>query len=123
MLIYSGDYLAVSYNCVSACKECQYFTPHCDGFTDGIYRNRFIWPLVEEYFVCRDERNIYRGSNPCFTNMAPYNGKCKDLFEIPASYLVVGYGVDCTGRPNGNYKSEKTGHCDIFTHALTETPH
>lgn len=69
---------------------------------------------MEQYFECLDERNIYRGSNPCLTNMAPYNGKCKDLFEIPASYWEVGYGVDCTGRPNGNYISEKTGHCDIF---------
>lgn len=38
----------------------------------------------------------------------------QNLFEIPASFWEVGYGVDCTGRPNGNYKSERTGHCDIF---------
>ncbi|CAC5391699.1 unnamed protein product [Mytilus coruscus] len=106
--------IAVSYNCVSACKYCTYFTPYCEGFTDGTYRHIYVWPPVEDYFKCRDERNIYRGSNPCPTNMAPHNGKCKDLFEIPASFWEVPYGVDCTGRPNGNYKSERKGHCDIF---------
>ncbi|VDI09256.1 Hypothetical predicted protein [Mytilus galloprovincialis] len=49
--------------------------------------------------------------------MAPYNGKCQDLFEIPQSnYQVgqnVGYGIDCSGRPNNYYKNNQR-RCDIY---------
>ncbi|VDI13801.1 Hypothetical predicted protein [Mytilus galloprovincialis] len=108
------DYLTVSYNCLGACKDCIYFTPHCIGFTDGIYRNKYVAPPGEIYFECRDERNIYGGANPCTANMAPHHGKCRDLYEIPSSYWGVGYGVDCSGRPNGNYKSERMRKCNIY---------
>ncbi|VDI09128.1 Hypothetical predicted protein [Mytilus galloprovincialis] len=46
--------------------------------------------------------------------MAPHHGKCRDLYEIPSSHCGVGYGVDCSGRPNGNYKSERMGKCNIY---------
>ncbi|XP_052086945.1 uncharacterized protein LOC127724124 isoform X2 [Mytilus californianus] len=108
------DYLAVSYYCLGACKACIYFTPDCVGFADGIHRNTYISPPGENYFECQDERNIYGGQNPCPTNMAPYNGKCRDLFEIPASYWQVGYAIDCSGRPNGNYESEREDKCDKY---------
>ncbi|VDI08421.1 Hypothetical predicted protein [Mytilus galloprovincialis] len=108
------DYLAVGYNCQAACKVCIYFTPDCMGIADGIYRNKYIEPPGEFYFECQNERIIYSGENPCQTNMAPYNGICRDMFKIPASYYQVGYGVDCSGRPNGNYRSERTGRCDIY---------
>ncbi|CAG2235518.1 unnamed protein product [Mytilus edulis] len=108
------DYLAVSYNCQGACKVCIYFTPDCVGFNDGIYRNKYVSPLRDIYFECRDERNIYGGPNPCPTNMAPHNGKYRDLYEIPTSYWGVGNTIDCTGRPNGNFKSERMGRCDIY---------
>ncbi|CAG2189164.1 unnamed protein product [Mytilus edulis] len=76
--MYSGDYLAISYTCLGACKECIYFTPDCEGFADGIYDNMYI--LHGYYFECRDERNIYGGANPCKTNMAPHNGEYQQLF-------------------------------------------
>ncbi|VDI50299.1 Hypothetical predicted protein [Mytilus galloprovincialis] len=107
------DYLAVSYICRGACKDCIYLTPDCMGFSDGIYRNKYMEPSVGYYFECQNERIIYSGGNPCQTNMASHNGKCKEKFEIPTSYWQDGYGVDCSGRPNGNYKSERIQRCDI----------
>lgn len=104
-LFNEGDYLMVSYNCLGACKVCIYFTPNCVGFTDGIYRNKYVSPPGQIYFECWDERNVYCGPNPFSTNKAPHNGKCKDLFEISASYWQVDHGVDCSGWPNGNYTS------------------
>lgn len=46
--------------------------------------------------------------------MAPHNGECRDLFEIPTTYYGVGNAVNCYGRPNGNYKSERIQRCDIY---------
>ncbi|XP_071135271.1 uncharacterized protein [Mytilus edulis] len=105
------DYLAVNYYCSGACKVCIYFFPDCVGFADGIHRNEYI------YFECQNERNIYGGQNPCPSNMAPHNGKCTDLFEIQHvqhSNWQLGYAIDCSGRPNGNYKSEHIQKCDIY---------
>ncbi|XP_052087816.1 uncharacterized protein LOC127724843 [Mytilus californianus] len=111
------DYLAFSFlylSMLGASNFCKYVTPDCVGFADGIHRNTYISPLGGEYFECQDERNIYSGQNPCPTNMAPYNGKCIDLFEIPESYWPVGYAIDCSSRPNGNYESEHVQKCDIY---------
>ncbi|CAG2235509.1 unnamed protein product [Mytilus edulis] len=112
----SCDYLAVGYFCNhgTACKICEYFNPDCMGISDGIYRNVYVEPPGGHYFECQDERSIFDGGNPCPTNMAPYNGKCRNLFEIPTTYWHVGYGVDCSGRPNGNYESERKHRCDIY---------
>ncbi|CAC5391695.1 unnamed protein product [Mytilus coruscus] len=107
------DYLAISYTCVSACKQCIYFTPDCVGFADGIYDNIYI-SIGGTYFECKDERNIYGGANPCPTGMAPYNGECKDLFEIPINLFGIGNGVNYNDRENGNYKSERFRRCDIY---------
>ncbi|CAC5391687.1 unnamed protein product [Mytilus coruscus] len=104
------DYLAISYFCLGACDKCTYYTPDCVGFADGIHRTKYI----ELYFECQNERNIYGGQNPCPTNMSPYNGKCKDLFEIQPSNWQLGYAIDCSGRPNGNYKSEHIQKCNIY---------
>ncbi|XP_063401938.1 uncharacterized protein LOC134686193 isoform X2 [Mytilus trossulus] len=106
------NYLAISYTCLGACKECIYFTPDCEGFADGVYDNMYI--LHGYYFECRDERNIYGGANPCKTNMAPHNGECRDLFEIPTTPWGVGNGIACNSRQNGNYRSERMGRCDIY---------
>lgn len=108
-----GDYLADGYVCYVACRACIAVTPNCVGFSDGIYRNIHIPDQFEVYFECLDERNIYVGKNPCQSNKAPYNGKCQDFFEIPPSNYQLGYGIDCSGRPNGNYKNDQ-GRCDIY---------
>ncbi|XP_052086947.1 protein jagged-1-like [Mytilus californianus] len=115
------DYLAISYTCDSACKLCIYFTPDCVGFADGIYDNIYI-SIGGTYFECKDERNIYVGENPCPTSMAPYNGECKDLFEIPINHYGIGYGVDCNGRENGNYKCERIRRCDIYYTCVNGIP-
>lgn len=88
-----GDYLAHGYVCYVACRACIAVTPNCEGFSDGIYRNIHISDQYEVYFECRDERNIYVGENPSQSNMAPYNGKCQDLFEIPQSNYQVGQTI------------------------------
>lgn len=62
---------------------------------------------VGYYFECKDERDIYNGSNPCQTNMAPHNGKCRDIFEIQTTYWVVGNAVVCSGQTKGNYEGER----------------
>ncbi|CAG2229574.1 unnamed protein product [Mytilus edulis] len=110
------DYLAVNYYCMGACKVCIYSFPDCVGFADGIHRNEYI-SQSSRYFECQNERNIYGGQNPCPSNMAPHNGKCTDLFEIQHvqhSNWQLGYAIDCSGRPNGNYKSEHVQKCDIY---------
>ncbi|CAG2230967.1 unnamed protein product [Mytilus edulis] len=96
------------------CEFCRYAVPDCAGFTDGIHRNTYWSPQEEEYFECENERNIYSGQNPCSTNMAPYNGKCTDLFIIQQSIWQSGYAIDCSNRSNGNYKSEHVQKCDIY---------
>ncbi|CAG2229568.1 unnamed protein product [Mytilus edulis] len=118
------DYLADSYICNAACKVCVYFSPDCMGFSDGIYRNKYVAPPGEVYFECQDERNIYDGRNPCQTNMTPYNGKCTNIYEIPPFYWQVGYGVSCSGRSNGNYNERMAqGRCDIYFTCKMEFQH
>lgn len=69
---------------------------------------------AEQYFECRDERNIYNGFNPCPSNMEPYNGICTDRLEIAPTYLHKGQSIQCSGRANGNYKSENNRRCSIY---------
>lgn len=88
-----------------------------------VYRNTHVRPPVGDYFECRDERNVYRGSNPCPTNMAPHNGICKTFSKFQHHFGRLGTVLTALV---GQTETTKVNGRDIVissTLALTATLH